>query len=111
MFFSRSDFIEVGGFDECFPAWQDYDLWIRLIKLKGKAYCTGTQTYIVDQSHVHERISGSKKKWDESLQLFEAKYALDKKYFVYWEISVLEEFKEVRIKDYFRFLLLTSDIK
>lgn len=48
---------QVGGFDESLPAWQDYDLWIRLIQSFGTARKIGSATYVFDQTHPHERIS------------------------------------------------------
>lgn len=74
MFFKKSDFIQIGGFDKTLPAWQDFDLWLRLMELKGRAFCTGASTYVVDQTHPHERISNSKRKWQNSVTVLKTKY-------------------------------------
>jgi len=51
---------KIGGFDERFPAWQDYECWYRLLKVTGeKAVCSRSYTYYLDASHDHARISSS----------------------------------------------------
>lgn len=58
----KSTLKEIGGFDEEFPAWQDYDCWYRLLSLTGKkAVCTNQYTYFLDASHLSARISSSSK--------------------------------------------------
>ncbi|WP_161494501.1 glycosyltransferase family 2 protein [Marinobacter salexigens] len=59
--FTQRDVLQsVGGFDEDFPAWQDYECWYRLLKNTGKkAVCSGEYTYVQDASHAQERISSS----------------------------------------------------
>jgi glycosyltransferase involved in cell wall biosynthesis len=46
-----------GGFDPQMPAWQDWEMWVRLIKQYGPAYSIGASTYIMDISHEFERIT------------------------------------------------------
>lgn len=46
-----------GGFDPQLPAWQDYDLWFRIILEQGPMRRVGTATYVMDQSHDQPRIS------------------------------------------------------
>lgn len=58
----KSDFIRYGGFDEKFPAWQDYEFWYRLAINGVKFYCSQQATYNVDLSHPHERVTKSKEK-------------------------------------------------
>jgi glycosyltransferase involved in cell wall biosynthesis len=65
---------EIGGYDESLPAWQDYDLWIRLIKTFGTARKIGLATYVFDQSHPHERISNNLDKIYSAYKLFQSKY-------------------------------------
>lgn len=49
---------EIGGFDERFPAWQDYECWYRLLARTGmKAECSKSYTYYLDASHGQGRIS------------------------------------------------------
>lgn len=81
---------EVGGFDESLLAWQDYDLWIRLIKSFGAARKIGLATYVFDQSHSHERISKN----------------LDNIYSAY--ISFQNKYPEYRNNKYYRGALTIS---
>lgn len=48
---------DAGGFDPAMPAWQDWDMWARLIKTGGPALTIGANTYIMDISHEFERIT------------------------------------------------------
>ena len=48
---------DAGGFDPEMPAWQDWDMWVRLIKKGGPAQSIRTNTYIMDISHEFERIT------------------------------------------------------
>jgi len=48
---------DAGGFDPAMPAWQDWDMWVRLIKTGGPAYSIQANTYIMDISHEFERIT------------------------------------------------------
>lgn len=48
-----------GGFDEDFPAWQDYDTWLRLILWYGDGYMLPDYTYQMNVEHEEVRISGS----------------------------------------------------
>lgn len=43
-----SYFEDVGGFDTNFPAWQDYDLWYRIIMKFGPCIKTNEATYVMD---------------------------------------------------------------
>lgn len=52
---------DIGGFDIDAPAWQDYDLWFRLINEYGNAYRINIPTYIMDVSHDAPRITTSSK--------------------------------------------------
>ncbi|HED3220290.1 TPA: glycosyltransferase, partial [Raoultella ornithinolytica] len=51
----------IGGFDENAPAWQDYDLWFRLINNGYECYRLDDATYIMDISHDAPRITTSSK--------------------------------------------------
>jgi glycosyltransferase involved in cell wall biosynthesis len=48
---------DAGSFDPAMPAWQDWDMWVRLIKTGGPAYSIQANTYIMDISHEFERIT------------------------------------------------------
>lgn len=58
--FARTERLrEVGGFDEGMKAWQDYDLWIRLIDRYGPAMKLPSCTYVLDRSDKVDRITTS----------------------------------------------------
>jgi glycosyltransferase involved in cell wall biosynthesis len=48
---------DAGGFDADMPAWQDWDMWVRLIKTAGPAHSIKANTYVMDISHEFERIT------------------------------------------------------
>lgn len=51
--FTRTEYMkELNGFDVNFPAWQDYDMWFRLVCAYGECYRMSVPTYIfyVDQN-------------------------------------------------------------
>lgn len=60
--FTKTDYLlEIGGFDTNLSAWQDLECWYRLLKtFNSQAYLSQEHTYVVDQSHPHERITNSK---------------------------------------------------
>jgi glycosyltransferase involved in cell wall biosynthesis len=48
---------DAGSFDADMPAWQDWDMWVRLIKTAGPAHSIQANTYVMDISHEFERIT------------------------------------------------------
>jgi glycosyltransferase involved in cell wall biosynthesis len=48
---------DAGCFDVDMPAWQDWDMWVRLIKTAGPAYSIQANSYVMDISHEFERIT------------------------------------------------------
>lgn len=52
-----SRFIEAGLFDERMPAWQDYDLWTRIIHRFGPALRIADVSHVVHEDHDSPRIS------------------------------------------------------
>lgn len=50
----------IGGFDLDMPAWQDFELWYRIIIAYGAMMKVTGATYCVDESHEFERISAGK---------------------------------------------------
>lgn len=54
-------FKKSGGFDETFPAWQDYDAWVQLTKLAGNGYKIEKYNYRWNVDHEEGRISNSPK--------------------------------------------------
>lgn len=57
VFTTRQRILDVGGFDASMPAWQDWEMWVRLIKSAGPAHSIKSNTYIMDISHEFERIT------------------------------------------------------
>ncbi|NHN38097.1 glycosyltransferase [Pseudomaricurvus alcaniphilus] len=57
IFISRQRLINSGMFDTKLTAWQDYDLWIRLIHQYGPAIKIGNNSMIVNKAHSAERIT------------------------------------------------------
>lgn len=58
--FVRTDRVrEIGGFDETLKAWQDYDLWLRLIDRFGPALKLPHCTYLLDRCNSVSRITTS----------------------------------------------------
>lgn len=51
----------VEGFDENLTAWEDYDLWTRLVLKYGSAKRIEGCSYIMDVSHIQNRITSSPK--------------------------------------------------
>ncbi|MBY7770434.1 glycosyltransferase [Vibrio fluvialis] len=51
----------IGGFDEAYPAWQDYDLIFRLINTFGTAFKLNRATYLHYTDHEYGRITNPKK--------------------------------------------------
>ncbi len=81
IFAPKSLFLKVGGFDETFPAWQDYELWFRMLSSTGaKVSCIDTASYVQDISHPHERISDGKgDKIKKAAEFFAEKHNLSYK--------------------------------
>lgn len=56
--FTRTECLrELNGFDEGMPAWQDYDLWVRLCSTFGSGLRIDARTYIQHLEHLGPRIS------------------------------------------------------
>lgn len=53
----RERVTEVGGFDESLPAWQDYDLWTRLIERYGPALRIAEPSYVQRVEAGTERVT------------------------------------------------------
>lgn len=65
---------DVGGFDESLPAWQDYDLWIRLVKTFGAGNPAGGISYVHAVDDSRPRISGDTEKVSRAFDLFLQKH-------------------------------------
>jgi len=66
--------IDVGGFDEALPSFQDYDMWVRLLNKFGNSLKIKEPLYVFDISHTSERISGSNERVKKGYELFMAKH-------------------------------------
>ncbi len=67
---------DLGGFDTRLEAWQDYELWLRLLT-SGQIEKVPSHSYVVDKSHPYERISNTR--YDKILRACElviSKYEL-----------------------------------
>lgn len=60
--FTKTKYLkEVGGFDKKLSAWQDLECWFSLLKhFNGYASLVPNSSYVVDESHPHERITTRK---------------------------------------------------
>jgi glycosyltransferase involved in cell wall biosynthesis len=74
LFAPRAHFIEAGLFDESLPAWQDLDLFIRILRRFGPAYLVDEPTYYHDESHGGERISGKGPRVRAAMEIIREKY-------------------------------------
>ena len=59
IFIERSRLTPILRYSVDMPAWQDYDLWFRLIKEYGVAYKINNHSYLVNISSASQRISTS----------------------------------------------------
>lgn len=70
--FTRTEYLKaLGGFDESFPSWQDYDLWVRLTSQIGPGYKIQDCTYILNTDHEMGRITNSKRVQDGHVKFIE----------------------------------------
>ncbi|MEZ9076144.1 glycosyltransferase family 2 protein [Vibrio cyclitrophicus] len=68
IFIEKSKLVDIGGFNKDMPAWQDYELWIRLISKYGSAINVNKCTYLVYPSR--DSISVSKERIELASKLF-----------------------------------------
>lgn len=68
-------FHAVGGFDERLPAWQDHDMWIRLVKAFGDGKPAGGATYVHTVDDSVPSISRDTGKIEKAYDLFIQKHA------------------------------------
>jgi len=57
VFAPKSHYIQSGFFDLKMPAWQDWELWIRMAHKFGEFHAVEGSSYVVDESHQFTRIS------------------------------------------------------
>jgi glycosyltransferase involved in cell wall biosynthesis len=58
VFAPRQHYLDSGLFDEKLPAWQDLDMFIRILMNHGPAFLIDSPTYIYDDDDRADRISG-----------------------------------------------------
>lgn len=61
LFARRAVYLEAGLFDESMPAWQDLDLFLRVVHCCGPAYLVPHATYMLADDDRSDRISKKKK--------------------------------------------------
>lgn len=66
---------DIGGFDPRLPAWEDYDLWIRLVKAFGDARPAGGLTYVHTVDGTRPRLSHDTVKASRAYDIFLEKHA------------------------------------
>ena len=66
----RDRLLAVGGFDEHLPAFQDYDLWVRLVARFGPARKLNVASYHLRVDHGLGRISDHKERKQRALAMF-----------------------------------------
>lgn len=77
IFTLRQRFLDCGLFDADMPAWQDWDLWVRMIERFGPAVNLRQGTYFSDQAHPEPRITTrSGQEIRRAMELFARKHQL-----------------------------------
>jgi glycosyltransferase involved in cell wall biosynthesis len=74
IFCVREDLIATGLFDENLNAWEDLDLFMRLLKQSGEARLLEAPTYICDVSKDRARISRNEPRIRSAFEIISAKY-------------------------------------
>jgi glycosyltransferase involved in cell wall biosynthesis len=74
VFCMRDDLIAAGLFDENLNAWEDLDLFMRLLKDFGEARLVNASTYVCDVSTNRDRISRNEIRIRSAFELISAKY-------------------------------------
>jgi glycosyltransferase involved in cell wall biosynthesis len=74
IFCFREDLIATGLFDENLNAWEDLDLFMRLLNRSGEARLLDAPTYVCDVSKDRARISRNEPRIRSAFELISAKY-------------------------------------
>lgn len=74
VFAPRDHFLGAGLFDEQLPAWQDLDLFIRILMKYGTAYLVDAPTYFYDDEDRGDRISGKAERIRAAMARISAKH-------------------------------------
>jgi glycosyltransferase involved in cell wall biosynthesis len=75
IFCARDDLIGAGLFDDNLNAWEDLDLFLRLLKQFGEARLVDVPTYICDVSITRERISRNEPRIRRAFEIISEKYS------------------------------------
>jgi glycosyltransferase involved in cell wall biosynthesis len=75
VFAPKAHFVDVGLFDEQLPAWQDLDLFIRILARYGRGHLLDMSTYLFDHSPRTDRISSGSKKIRRAVEIVIEKHA------------------------------------
>jgi len=67
-------FRALGGFDVALPAWQDYDMWIRLVRAYGEGQGIRGVTYVHTVDPGVPGISGSHERVSHAFEVFRSKH-------------------------------------
>ncbi|MFD2168206.1 glycosyltransferase [Thalassotalea euphylliae] len=71
---TKEKFLAVGGFDTSLPAFQDYDMWVRLMARFGNGLKVDVPLYVFDTSHANNRISANNSNRQNGYQIFLKKH-------------------------------------
>jgi glycosyltransferase involved in cell wall biosynthesis len=74
IFAPREHYLGAGLFDETLPAWQDLDLFIRVLRRYGTAYRVDEPTYYYDEGEGRARISTQSARIRLAMEMIRAKY-------------------------------------
>ena len=75
VFAPRAYFLDAGLFDEQLPAWQDLELWIRLLQRFGRAHLLDMPTYRFDVTVRPDRISSQERKIRAAFEIVAKKHS------------------------------------
>ncbi|MGY4626700.1 glycosyltransferase [Bradyrhizobium sp. USDA 4486] len=75
VFCTKHDLMEVGLFDDSLNAWEDLDLFMRLLRRLPEARLVDSATYICDVSTNRDRISRNEPRIRRAFETISAKYA------------------------------------
>lgn len=107
---------ELGGFNESVKVWQDYEIWLRLVKKFGPGKRIEDCSYVVDQTHEWDRITTSPKKAENLMHFLDvARDVISAKcyYRTLFEIEVMKNGRITKnnLKEYIRYIPLYKVLK
>jgi len=109
IFAPKQYFVEAGLFDEQLPAWQDMDMFIRVLKKFGTAYLLDIPTQLYDDSPRTDRISiKSAMKIRSACNALTSKHAENARHKQQFMLQMFSKFYGIRptIKDWWIFMKL-----